>query len=245
MSALLSKLAEIVATFGTRFLDSRNVARDAVVAGHLVGIVVALQDLCGRGRRILGLAGGFADGTVDERHAAEFDVLLMEQDRAVRALQHRLLTSRELLATIDARLSLELAPLLDDKSGLLTRWSQQVEQSRFSTTTLFFVPADSLQRLLEIGTEHSSPRGLDRQRDDYVLALADQLRATRSRELRDMRRATGQGRKRLKAEITTALAELGRAEELCANLLTAAEQALGAAPFAALRRKLVPKPRLS
>ncbi len=242
MFTLLSKLAEIIASFGTRFLDSRNVARDTEVAGHLVRIVVALQDLCARGERILALADGFAEGTADQVQAAQFDKLLQQQNDALGELESQLATSRDLLATVDVGLYLDLAPLLDRKSGLLTRWSQQLAQSRFSTTTLFFLPAESLQSVLEIGKSHSSPRGLDSARDEYVLALADHLRTTRSREVRDIRRSTEQVRKRLEAELAIARGELGHARELCALLLASTEQALGAEAFTRLRRKLVPKP---
>lgn len=152
--------------------------------------------------------------------------------------------SRALLATIDVEFYLELAPFLDEKSGLVTRWSQQVSQSRFSTTTLFFLPPDSLQRLVEIGRAHASPDRLGTERTDYLMAMADGIRDARSREIRDIRSAAARDNEvRVRAEITAARADLARTRGLCSRLLTATEEAVGPEAMTGLRRKLLPKSR--
>lgn len=71
MFELFSKLAEILSSYWERFLDGRQLNRDADVARHLVSVVVALQDLCVRGERLLVLAAEFldGDGSADRVHA--------------------------------------------------------------------------------------------------------------------------------------------------------------------------------
>lgn len=244
MYGLLSKLAEILSSYGFRFLDSRRASRDTDVAAQLVRIVLALQDLCVRGERILKLTDGFVDGMAHPGASAEFESLVDRQVQALGELRSMLEQSRALLATIDVEFYLELAPFLDKKSGLVTRWSQQVSQSRFSTTTLFFLPADSLQRLIEIGRAQASPVRLDTERTDYLMAMADGIRDVRSREIRDIRSAAARDNEvRVRSEIVAARTDLARTRGLCSGLLASTEEAVGPEAMTGLRRKLLPQSR--
>ena len=237
MYALLAKLAEILSDYGSRFLEGAKARGDTAVAASMAQCLLALQDICVRGELILRRASSFLDGPVDDQAAAELADLVAAQSRALEELQKLLGEQKALLATIDPGLYLELAPLLDNKSGLLTRWQQQASQSGFSTTTLFFLPREDLQRVLEVGRAQTTPAGLDPERTGYLLVVADTLRAVRSGEIRDIRRVTGQQGDRLASELRAARSDLERAKALCGELLASTERAVGPEALAGLRRK--------
>jgi hypothetical protein len=239
MFGLISKLAEILSSYWGRFLDGRRVDQDADVAGHLVRVAVGLQDLCVRGERLLVLTETLLDGNGSTGTSSEFTRTLGEQARAVAELQSMLEKSQGLLATIDPGFYLDLAPMVDKKSGLLARWGRQVSLSGFSTTTLFFLPAGDLARLIEVGRAGADTDGLGLERTAYVVAIAARIRDARSREVRDIRIATKAIQDRVRAEIASARADLARAKGYCSALLGATEAAVGPEPMARLRRKLL------
>lgn len=238
MFGLISKLAEILSSYWGRFLDGKRLDQDADVASHLVRLIEALQDLCVRGQQLLALAERLLDGGSPET-SAEFGELLGAQAQAVDGLQSVLEVSKRLLATVDARFYLDLAPLVDAKSGLLARWARQASLGRFSTTTLFFLPADDLTCLLEAGQACASPDGLAAERTTWVVAVADSIRDIRSREVRDIRVATVGAEEQVRVDIASARSDLKRAEEYCSTLLAATETAVGPEAMARLRRKLL------
>jgi hypothetical protein len=238
MYALLSKLAEIVASFATRFFVERRVSQDAEIVGEFIRLILALQDVCARGERILGILEGFVSGATSSFDEASFKKLIDEQREALNDLGRELDGLKALLATMDAQLSLDISRLVDAKSGILTRWQQQVDQSHFSTTTIFFLSNASLERLIKMGGSEAGSRELTNNREDFVFAVADRLRDTRSREVRDIRSATEAARRRITEDIKVARADLRRARDLCSRLRDSAENALGKEPFAKLRRKL-------
>ncbi|MGI5516136.1 hypothetical protein [Streptomyces sp. CA-106131] len=240
MFGLISKLAEILSSHWGRLLEGRQLGRDADVAGHLVRVVVALQDLCVRGEQLLVLAEKLLDGEGTPETSEEFTGILGQQAREVASLRSLLGESKGLMATIDAQLYLDLAPMVDQKSGLLTRWGRQATLSEFSTTTLFFLPADDLSRLIEVGRASAGPDGLDVERTTYVVAIADSVRNTRSREVRDIRLAPQGVHDQVRTEIASARADLARARDYCLTLRGATETAVGPAAMARLRRKLLP-----
>lgn len=240
MFGLVSTLAEILSSYWKRFLDGKHLDKDAAVARHLVRIVAALQDLCVRGERLLVLAERLLDGDGAPETSAEFTSVLGEQTQAVDELRSTLNGARSLLATIDAQFYLDLAPMVDAKSGLLARWHRQASLSGFSTTTLFFLPADDLTRLIAAGRAGAGPDGLDLERTTYVVAIADSLRNARSREVRDIRLATKGVQDQLRTEIASARADLTRTKHYCSDLLGATETAVGPEAMARLRRKLLP-----
>jgi hypothetical protein len=236
---LVEKLAEILTNYGVRLLDHRRTVRDSDVARRLLAIVMVLQDLCLRGDRVLSLARQFGDGTADQAAEAEFDRAIGEQVATIGELRDLLDNSRLLLNTIDPGLYLELAPFLDIKSGLLTRWEQQRRTSTFSTTTLFFLPPAAVERVADAGRAGETLAELSSDRADYVMTLADTLRETRSGEVRDIRRVDGPQAQRLRSDIDVAQAELSRARELCAQMVSSVEGAVGAEAMANLRRSLM------
>lgn len=189
MFGLLSKLAELLAQFGTGLVTLRRTAQDTDVAAALLRCAVALQDLCVRGERLLALAGDLVDGPQRPGAAQEFVGLVRVQAQAVDAVRDTLVECQELMATVDAEVYVRLAPFLDAKSGLLTRWQQQATMSALSSTTLFFLPRAALDEALSVGRAHSTPAGLAADRTDYLLAVGDGLRAARAQEVRDLSRA--------------------------------------------------------
>jgi hypothetical protein len=206
----------------------------------LLLVVMALQDLCLRGERLLALAEKLLDGDEAPGTSAEFTEVLGRQAREVSGLRSLLDDSKELMATLDAQLYLDLAPMFDRKSGLLTRWERQASLSEFSTTTLFFLPTSDLTRLLETGRAGIGPDGLDGERAAYVIAIADSIRDVRSREVRDIRLALEGVQDRVRTEIMSARTDLGRAKEYCVTLLGSTETAVGPEAMARLRRRLLP-----
>jgi len=241
--ALLSKLAELLAQFGTGFLTLRRTAKDTDVAAAMLRCAVELQDLCVRGDRLLAMAEEMLDGPTRPGLAEEFADLVEHQAGAVGSLRAALGDCQALMATVDAGIYVELAPFLDAKSGLMTRWGQQAAMSRFSTTTLFFLPAETLDHVIAIGRGHATEDGLTGDRTDYLLALTEGTRAARSREVRDLSRAVAARQvSGVREEIATAKADLIRAGALCGQLLAAMQEAVGPEAMAHLRRKLVPKP---
>ena len=239
MFGLISKLAEILSSYWGRFLDGKRFDQDADVARHLVRLVVALQDLCVRGEQLLVLAERLLDGEGSSETSAKFAWILDEQAQAIDNLRSVLDESKGLLATVNTRFYIDLAPLVDTKSGLLARWGRQASLSRFSTTTLFFLPADDVTRLIDAGRASASPNGLD-ERASYVVATADTIRDIRSREVRDIRVATVGAHEQVRRDITSARADLERAKDYCSTLLGATETAVGPEPMARLRRELLP-----
>jgi hypothetical protein len=237
---LVEKLAEIFASYGARLLEHRRTVRDSDVARRLLGIVLLLQDLCLRGDRVLALARQFGDGAADEATGADLGQVLAEQVETVGELRKAINDSRMLLNSVDAGLYLELAPFLDVKSGLLTRWEQQRRTSTFSTMTLFFLPPAAVDRVARMAQEGDTLAGLSSSdRADYVMTLAETLRETRSGEVRDIRRVNPEQAPRLRSEIDGARAELARARELCAQVASLVERTVGADVMADLRRSLL------
>lgn len=244
MFAMLSKLAEILDRFGTGFLAARRTAKDSDVAAAVLRCATELQDLCVRGERILVLAGELAEGSARPGAAEEFGELVERQAEAVDALRSTLGDCQALLATFDPDTHLELVPLLDVKSGLLTRWGQQAAVSRYSTTTLFFLPTQTLDRVIAIGRAHATGEGLTGDRADYLLAVTDAVRSVRSREVRDMRGGVAADHlSAVRDEIAAAGAELARVKATCGQLLAAVREAVGPEVMAHLRRTLVPRSR--
>ncbi len=238
MFELVAKLAEILSAHWGRFLDGRRSAKDSEVAAHIVQVVLALQDLCVRGERLLVLAEERVGGSATPRTSAEFEGVLNDQVREIGALRLRLSDARALLTTVDPLFYPELAPVVDQKSGLLTRWSRQASLSAFSTTTLFFLPSGEVAHL--VGNAATDPDD-DLDRGGSAQAVADGVRAVRARELRDIRTAAAKGAEAgVHAEIATARADLVRTKDFCAKLLGATETAVGPQAMARLRRELLP-----
>jgi hypothetical protein len=237
--SLAATILQILYNATTRVIDQRAMGRDAGVARTLLQIVLLLQELSVRGGQILGLARRFADRTADDAAAAQFDQALRDQVETIAKLRDSLSASRPLLATVDAGMYIELAPFLDAKSGLLTRWEQQRRTSTFSTTTLFFLDSGAIDRVAAAGREGATVGGLATDRADLVMAVADTIRQARSEEVRDIRRLDDEQASRLRAEIDSAQDDLNRAGELCARLLSAIEGALGPVAMADLRRDLL------
>lgn len=231
MFALLSNLASIVSAYGLRFLDRRRGSKDTQVAAFILQIVLTLQELTTRGERVLTIAEQLNDKT------AEFDHLLTSQLQSLAELRTTLAQSQGLLATIDVDLYFDLVPFIDEKSGLLTRWSKQATRSRYSTTTLFFLPDADLKQVIDAGRAHAGPGGMDLERTSYLLAVNNGLRQARATEIRDIRTTTAPS---LNAEIAAARAELTRTKNLCRQLIDATSQAVGPDAMASLRRRLVP-----
>ncbi|NES16297.1 MULTISPECIES: hypothetical protein [Micromonospora] len=248
MFALLSTLLEVVSAHAGRLFDGRRTARDSEVAEHLLEIVLAVQELCVRGDRLLshvdGVLAAADDGdpgrpaSFEAERSTEFERLLRTQVAAVDELRTRLGDSQLLLATVDPGFQLDLVPFLDVKSGLLTRWTQQVEQSRYSTTTLFFLPAAELRRVLAVGREHADGGGLGSERTAYLLAFADSLREVRAHELRDIRLPAAREAGRIRGELEAARSDLHRAKALCTQLSDSVVAAVGPEALARLRRRL-------
>ena len=234
MFELVAKLAEILSSHWVRFLDGRRSGRDAEVAAHVVGVVLALQDLCVRGERLLVLAEELAGDAPGPRTSAEFEGVLADQVREVGALRLKLSDAKPLLATVDPLFYPELAPVVDRKSGLLTRWARQASLSAFSTTTLFFLPSREVASLVD-----QAGAGAELDRGPYAQAVAEGVRAVRARELRDLRTAAAKGAA-IHAEIAAARAGLARTKDFCATLLRATEAAVGREAMTRLRRGLLP-----
>jgi hypothetical protein len=106
---------------------------------------------------------------------------------------------------------------------------------------LFFLPGDGLIRLIDAGRASASPDGLNVERGTYVIAAADNIRDIRTREVRDIRLATADAKERVRADVTSARADLEHAKDHCSTLLGATETAIGSDAMARLRRELLPR----
>ena len=147
MGELLSTVVQVVSSYVIRLLDRRAVSKDAKVGAHLLDMVVTLQELCLNGDRLVDLADTMISGTeprADDQ--TEFAALLRGSPHWSTNSGAASMQPRALLATVDVDFAFAMAPFLDAKSGLLTRWQQQAALSRFSTTTLFFLPAEAVTR---------------------------------------------------------------------------------------------------
>lgn len=239
MFGLMSKLADIFSAYLLRFLDGRRGSADAVVAARLFEIVLRLQDLVVRGERILILTEGLLTGAEQADDVAGLDGLLAGQLRSLEELQVALEGERELLATIDINMYLDLVPFIDRKSGLLTRWGQQATRGRFSTTTLFFLPGGDLQRVLAAGRAVASPAGMELDRTGYLVEVVNAMKRVRSSEIRDVRNRPHNIERAIAAQIAEARSDLANARTICAGLAAATEEAIGAEAMATLRRRVL------
>jgi hypothetical protein len=239
MFGLMSKLADIFSAYLLRFLDGRRGSADAVVAARLFEIVLRLQDLVVRGERILILAEALLTGTEQAEDGAGFDGLLAGQLRGLEELRATLEGERELLATIDINMYLDLVPFIDRKSGLLTRWGQQATRGPFSTTTLFFLPGGDLQRVLDAGRAVASPAGMQPDRTGYLVEVVKATKRVRSSEIRDVRKRPHGVEGAIAGQISEAGSDLANARMICAKLAAATGEAIGAEAMATLRRGIL------
>lgn len=239
MGELLSTVVQIVSSYVDRLLDRRTLSRDAKVAAELMGIVLALQQLCLTGERVLTLAATMASSAARPDDVTEFAALLRTQSARIDELRARIEASRALLATVEVEFAFALAPLLDQKSGLLARWQQQAAVSTYSTTTLLFLPAEGVTRAIASSRAGGgTATSLDLDRTDFVLVVADEVRSVRRREVRDIRRPGDGERDRLLRDIEEARARLDGARELCVQLSRTVQEHVGAEAMAQLRRTL-------
>ncbi|MDG4778761.1 hypothetical protein O7614_03765 [Micromonospora sp. WMMD961] len=239
MGELLSTMVQIISSYVTRLLDRRAVSQDAKVGGELLELALTLQELCVNGERLLVLADTLI--STDEPRAddqSEFAALVHRQSALINQLKSGIEDSRALLATVDVDFAFAMAPFLDGKSGLLTRWQQQAALSQFSTTTLFFLPAEAVTRLVAGSPAAATATALDRNRTDFVLVVADEVRNARRREVPDIRAVEDDERETLLREVGHARSEIETARVLCGRLLTATQEAIGADATAHLRRTL-------
>lgn len=239
MGELLATVVQVVSSYVTRMLDRRLVSRDAKVGVELMAVVLALQELCVNGERLLALADSMVSGP--DRRAddqTEFAALLRRQSTLINELRSGIEDARALLATVDVDFAFALAPFLDGKSGLLARWQQQAALSRFSTTTLFFLPAEAVTRAVAASPAGSTTTSLDLERTDFVLVVADEVRGARRREVADIRAAADDERETLLREVGQARAALDAARVLCGRLVAATREAIGPDATAQLRRTL-------
>ncbi|WFE50608.1 hypothetical protein [Micromonospora sp. WMMD1155] len=239
MGELLSTVVQIISSYVTRVLDRRAVSQDAKVGADLLGVVLTLQELCLNGERLLTLADTLISGgepRADDQ--SEFAALLHRQSTLINQLRRSIDGSRALLATVDVDFAFAMAPFLDGKSGLLTRWQQQAALSQFSTTTLFFLPAEAVTRVVADSPAAFTATTLDRNRTDFVLVVANEVRNARRREAPDIRAVADDERETLLREVAHARSEIENARVLCGQLLTATQQAIGADATAQLRRTL-------
>ncbi|MFF0315490.1 hypothetical protein ACFYPH_12695 [Micromonospora sp. NPDC005252] len=242
MGELLSAVVQIVNSYVSRLLDRRTVSQDAKVGAHLLDVVLTLQELCLNGDRLLSLADALisdADPRADDQ--AEFAALLHRQSMLINQLRRGIDDSRALLATVDVDFAFAMAPFLDGKSGLLTRWQQQAALSRYSTTTLFFLPAEAVTRVVAASPAASTTTEIDRNRTEFVLVMADEVRSARRREVADIRAVADDERATLLRDVGRARADLAVARALCARLLAATQEAIGPAATAQIRRTLTPR----
>jgi hypothetical protein len=200
---------------------------------------VLLQDLCVVGGRLLVLLTLFAKGIAQPETETDLDYLLKQQVATSNRLREVLYSARDLLASVDPGLYLELAPFLDGKSGLLTRWEQQCRLGAFSTATLFFLSADAIEALAAAGRVGATTEGISNDRDEFVMKLADAIARVHAGQVRDIRRLDTTKAGRLNAEIEEAQHDLATAARLCIEAHTAITAAVGQDAMADLRRSLL------
>jgi hypothetical protein len=239
MFGLIGKLVEVLSSYIQCFLDARRGSKDAAVAAKVFEIVLRLQEMVARGERILYLAATLLGGEGQAEDGGELELLLTTQLQDLEELQAALEQSRELLATIDVNMYLDLIPFIDRKSGLLTRWSQQATRGKFSTTTIFFLPNDDLQHVIEAARPALSPAGMGLDRTQYLVEVIDAVKRVRSYEVRDIRGHQQQIDSAISNQIADAGSDLANARQTCAKLMSATEEAVGAEAMASLRRNVL------
>jgi hypothetical protein len=235
---LISKIIDVLSSYTLRFLDGRRGSEDTAVAAKLFEFVLRLQGIVVLGERILALAEGLLVGTGQAEDGAELERLLTSQLQGLDELRVALEASRELLATIDVNMYLDLVPFIDRKSGLLTRWGQQAGRGQFSTTTLFFLPHHDLQNVIEAGRSAVTPDGMGLDRTEYLVMVVNAMKRARSHEVRDIRGNQQQIDPAISVQISDARSDLAKARLACAKLVSATEEAVGAEAMASLRRKV-------
>jgi hypothetical protein len=230
MFAMLSQLAEILSKLGSLFVSAQRRSKDIQVADVLIRTATYLQRLCVHGERLLMLAERATDG--EPVDADEFTGLVTAQADRVESVRSSLETGAYFLMTVDANIVLELDPFMNRKGGMLLRWARRAESSSLSTTTLFFLPGGTLERVLDHGS-----RG-DR---DELPDTADSMRAVRVANLGDLSKPLEPHQVPVvRAEIAAAREDLAKVKGLCRQLLNSTREVVGPEVMADLRRKILP-----
>jgi hypothetical protein len=230
MFAMLSQLAEILSKLGNLVWSAQRKYKDILVADWLIRSVTDLQRLCVRGERLLMLAERATDG--EPVDADELTGLVTVQADRIESMRSTLDAGAPFLAAVDADYFLELEPFLNRKAGLLVGWTHRAKSSSLSTTTLFFLPGGTLERVLDQGSQS------DR---DELLHTADGMRAARVADVRDLSKPLEPHQVPVvRTEIAAAREDLDRVKELCRQLLDATREAVGPEVMADLRRKILP-----
>jgi hypothetical protein len=245
MFGLISKLIDVLSSYTQRFLDGRRGSKDAAVAAKLFELVLRLQEMVVLGERILVLSEALLVGAGKAEDGDELERLLTIQLQSLEELRAALEQSRELLATIDVNMYLDLVPFIDRKSGLLTRWGQQATRGQFSTTTIFFLPNDDLEHVIEAARSAVTPSGMGLDRTEYLVEVVNAVKRVRVYEVRDIRRRQKQIDSAISVQIADAGSDLANARLTCAKLVSATEEAVGAEAMASLRRKVLKDGRAS
>jgi hypothetical protein len=238
MYALLSKLAEIIAGFGRSLVADHHSAKDADVAAVIIRCALLLQNLCVHGQRLLVLAERLVDAAATADEVDEFASLFDTQVAAIDSLRANFAETQALLATINFGIYRELVVFLDEKSGLLKCWSKQAD-SRYSTTTLIFLSAETLDQLVAIGLPGVTIDGWGGERFDYLAAVAQNVQSARRVEVRDLTSPEPiSDVPAVKLQIAAAKADLDRAQVCCEQLLNDTRNIVGVDAMARLRRTL-------
>ena len=232
MFDLVAKATATLSQIVSTVLRLRRTRQDVELTRWLLGAVDQVQDICTRGDRILAALESGLTGAAEPNEWLE---LLREQRAAVDALRRTLERSQPLLNTFDGAAYLSLAPFADAKSGLLTRWIQQAEQSQRSTTTLFFLPADEIEAAL---AEADRSRAFTGDRTHYVDYLAASIRRVREEEVRNAPNAAVRHHRRLRDEVAAARESLDQARRNCTALIEAVKETVGDEVMTRLRREL-------
>jgi hypothetical protein len=185
--ALVRTLADRIGALAEALLCNVDELDPQARAG-LLEMVVELQAVYVDGRtilRVIDTAGEDADGPSKPNRSDELSVLIVRQVERLRRLRSLLTQQHRLLTSVSATSFTRLAPLIDEKSGLLTRWLQQAQQSLTSSSTVFFLPRTVVDAAVATipSADGSDPHW---DRDAYLKLTTKAFRELRRSELRDI-----------------------------------------------------------
>src|SRR3989442_1335323 len=171
-------------------IDHHKFGKDTKIGSELLDLFERMQDIYLIGTRIVDALERMAgDGSPSEAQSAgndNLEQLLQQQLTNIERLQGSIERVRRVISTVDSDLFVALRPLLDRKSGFLTRLLQEGQLSQRSSTFVFYLDYATVEDLYGKGFGGSSRR-----------QLSDRVNELRLAEIRDIAHLTPTDKDRL------------------------------------------------
>ena len=172
-------------------LNQHKVGKDRQIGLELLDLFECMQNVYVVGNRLVDaledLVSRDASAESNDLNRGSVPLLLQEQFRNIDRLVAAIESSRRALSAVNGSMFVELTPLLDRKSGLLTKLLQESKMSNLSSTAVFYLEYKHIESL--------AGKTIN---DEFRRELSNQVNALRAVEIRDVTILTTESRLRLR-----------------------------------------------